>query len=103
VGRAALAAAPPRLDNRFTQSEDYLGAIIDAAGDWDGLLRELDQAGREMFHVIRALDEETAAVPVPAHMVHAGEVQVDGEWVYAEILGDFHTIGHADQLAGLRS
>lgn len=101
AGAELLTGGAPRLDNRFT-ADQYLAAVISAAEDWDGLLRELDQAGREMFHVVVAIDEEVAMTALPAFLVHAGETRVDGEFVFGDLLGDFHAVGHGEQLARLR-
>jgi hypothetical protein len=103
AGSWLLAGLPARLDNRLTQSLQYLGAIVAAAGDWDGLIVALDQAGGELLQVVGALDAATAESKVAAYLVHADAVRVDGEWVFGDILGDFHTIGHTEQLAALRT
>jgi hypothetical protein len=102
AGAELLCGAAPRLDNRYTQSEDYLGAIISAAVDWDGLLRELDQSGGEMFQIVRVVDEALAATALPSMLVHAGETRVDGDFVFGDLIGDFHMVGHGEQLAQLR-
>lgn len=102
AGAWLLAGLPARLDNRLTQSSEYLGAIVAAAGDWDGLITALEQAGHELIHIVEAIDPATAATELPSFLVHAGETRVDGEFVFGDMLGDFHTIGHGEQLAALR-
>jgi hypothetical protein len=99
---ASLADGDPvTIDNRITQSRNYLAAIVAAAGDWSGLVDAFDQSGHELLEMGSRLEEAVANTAVPSYLVHAGEVRVDGDFVFANFLGEFHVVGHREQLERL--
>jgi hypothetical protein len=101
-----LAGRPVRYDNRASQSEPYLRAVIDAAGDWDGLVDAVRWAGRELVSMAEQTSDEQAATEVHIFIVSGGEVVVDEDRPLSFLLQGTATVHlpiHAAQLAALRA
>jgi DinB superfamily len=95
----------PRFESLAAQCVPYLGAIVDAAGGWEGLVEEARRGAEALIAVVGRLTEEQVATSVPAYIWNAGQVLVDGPMTIGEIVhggAAMHLPLHTGQLAGLR-
>jgi hypothetical protein len=96
-----LSGCEPRFDNRASQSVPYLEAVAAAAGDWDGLLASVRQAGDELMRVAARIEPEHARVMVPTHVVDHEHVVIDGPAPLEQLVmvpANIHLSGHFEQL-----
>lgn len=103
IGRA-LAGNPPAFDNSASQAEPLLQAVIDAAGNWQGLLDALEQAGHELIALASDMTDEQAALQIPIKVVSDGRVVIDGPAPLASLVRvpvDTHLRMHLQQLAAV--
>lgn len=103
---AVLAGRKPQFDNRASQSEPYLRAVVEAAGDWDGLVEGVRRGARELVAVAERTSDEQAATEISVYIVSGDEVVVDGPRPLAFLLqgpAAVHLPIHIGQLAALRA
>jgi hypothetical protein len=96
-----LADGEATFDSRGSHSEPYLQAIIDAAGDWDGLVDAVRRGGAELAAVVERIEPEDAARVVQARYLNAEGVVVDSRIELAEVVTasvSDHLPGHIEQL-----
>ena len=101
----ALAGGSPSYDNRPATRERYLGAIIAAARDWNGLIESARRSSREVLDLATALGEE-GRVPHPTLILDGDTVQVDEPVPILALLAAqarVHLPAHAAQLEWLRT
>jgi hypothetical protein len=99
-----LAGRPGRYDNRASQCEPYLRAIIEAAGDWDGLVDAARRGGHELIGITERTSDEHAVTEIHVLIVSGDDVVVDADRTLGSLLqgaAAVHLPLHSKQLAGL--
>lgn len=99
-------AAVVRFENTQCHDGDALGRWADASGDMAGLIRR----GRELASLVCAsmqrLSADQLQTLVHCHLVHDGEVMLDGPMKWGTIAvatqAEMHLPAHAEQLENLR-
>ena len=108
AGAAArvLAGGEATFDSRACQSEPYLEAIVEAAGDWDGLVDAARRGGEELAATIERISPEHGASVVQARSLDAECMVVDSRTRLAELVSaavSDHLPGHTEQLESYRA
>jgi hypothetical protein len=102
----ALAGGQATFDSSACHSEPYLEAIIEAAGDWDGLVDAARRGGAELAAIIERIGPEQEARVVQTRSFDADGVAEDSPMKLAE-LGtapvSVHLPGHTRQLESYRA
>jgi hypothetical protein len=103
AGAAArvLAGGEATFDSRACQSRPYLEAIVEAAGDWDGLVDAARRGGEELAATIERIGPDHGASVVQARSLDAGGMVVDSRTKLAELVTaavSDHLPGHTQQL-----
>jgi hypothetical protein len=96
-----LAGGEASFDSRACQSVPYLEAIVEAAGDWDGLVDAVRGCGAELAATIERIGPEHGASVVQTRSLDAGGAVVDGPVQLAELVTaavSDHLPGHTQQL-----
>jgi len=93
----------PVADNRPTQSEAYLGAIIASADGLEGLVTALAGSAREVAILAGQLDQDRAETLVPTIIVDGGRYRVERPVAFSALLAPAHVLEHRDQIAALNS
>ena len=106
VSHGLIHGETQRFANLDCHDPGYLRQWIDAAGDRAGLItRGREQAG-QVLAILRRLSPEQLATEVPCHLIHDGEVVLDGPrpWAAMSIGAQaaVHLPAHTGQLADLR-
>ncbi|MBV8713477.1 MAG: hypothetical protein JOZ65_00265 [Chloroflexi bacterium] len=99
-----MAGVPTSFDNLASQSEPYLQSIVDAAGDWDGLVSSVRQCGDELIALAGRVTDEQAATPIACKIVSDNSVVIDATVPLSNLVRapvDSHLRMHAQQLAAL--
>jgi hypothetical protein len=97
------AGAPTSFDNLASQSEPYLQAVADAAGDWDGLVAEVERTGNELIALVSTLTDEQAATPIASKVYSDGAVVLDRTVPLSNLVqvpSAMHLGMHLQQLTG---
>jgi hypothetical protein len=107
AGAAArvLADGEATFDSRACHSEPYLEAIVEAAGDWDGLVEAVRRGGAELAATVERIEPEHAASVVQARYSNADGIAVDSPVKLAELVTaavSDHLPGHTEQLESYR-
>lgn len=108
AGAAArvLAGGEVTFDSRACQSQPYLEAIVEAAGDWDGLVEAVRRGGAELAATIERIGPEHGASVVRARFLNADGIAVDSPVKLSELVRaavSDHLPGHTQQLDSYRS
>jgi hypothetical protein len=101
-----LADGQATFDSRACHSEPYLEAIVEAAGDWDGLVEAVRRGGAELAATIERIEPEHAASVVQAHFLNADGIAEDSPMKLAELVTasvSGHLPGHTQQLESYRA
>jgi hypothetical protein len=99
-----MAGMPSSFDNLASQSEPYLQTIVDAAGDWNGLVATLEHTAAEVIALAERLTDEQAATPITTKVVSDGAVVIDRTVPVAgllQVIADAHLRMHMRQLSDL--
>lgn len=101
-----LADGQASFDSRASHSESYLEAIVEAAGDWDGLVEAVRRGGEELAAIIERIEPEHAASLVQARFLNADGIAVDSPVKLADLVTapvSDHLPGHRRQLESYRA
>jgi hypothetical protein len=101
-----LADSQATFDSRACQSEPYLEAIVEAAGDWDGLVEAVRRGGAELAATVERIEPEHAGNVVQTRSLNADGIVVDSPMKLAELVTasvSDHLPGHTQQLESYRS
>jgi hypothetical protein len=96
-----LSGRIPVVDNRPTQSRQYLDAIVRSAAGRGELLGTVRRSGQELVILVSQLAEEQAATSVPTIIVDGGRIRVERPVPYSRLLEASHIREHLEQLHGL--
>jgi hypothetical protein len=102
----ALAEGHATFDSSPCHSQPYLEAIIEAAGDWDGLVDAARRGGAELAAVFARIGPEQAASMVQTRSFDADGTAVESPMQLAEfVMGplSIHLPGHTRQLESYRA
>jgi hypothetical protein len=107
AGAAArvLADGQATFDSRACHSQPYLEAIVEAAGDWDGLVEAVRRGGAELAATVERIEPEHAASVVQARFLDADGIVVDSPIELADLVTasvSDHLPGHTQQLRSYR-
>ncbi len=100
-----LADGLATFDSRTCHSVPYLEAIVEAAGDWDGLVEAVRRGGAELAAIVERIEPEQATSAVQARYLNADGVAVDTPGKLAELVTASeadHLPGHTQQLESYR-
>lgn len=98
---AVMFGADTRFDNRASQCEPYLEAVVAAAGSWDGLLDQVRKAGEELMALVARIEPDQAMKQIPVYVVADGNVVIDSPLPIGQLVmvsAGVHLPGHAEQL-----
>jgi hypothetical protein len=96
-----LAGSGANFDSTATHSLPYLEAIIDAAGDWEGLVDAARRCGAELAATMERIGPAQAASVVQTHSYDADGNAIDRAIELAELVTaavSDHLPGHIQQL-----
>jgi hypothetical protein len=96
-----LAGDQATFDSRASHSEPYLEAIVEAAGDWDGLVDAARRGGAELAATIERMGPDHGTSVVRAHFLNGDGIAVDSPVNLAELVMasvSDHLPGHTQQL-----
>jgi hypothetical protein len=92
----------PVVDNRPTQSRQYLDAIVASVGGRDELLDTLRRSGQEVVILASQLREAQIAIRVPTIIVDGGRIQAQRPLPFSKLLEPSHVREHLAQLLALQ-
>jgi hypothetical protein len=101
-----LADGQATFDSRACHSEPYLEAIVEASGDWDGLVEAVRRGGAELAATVERIEPGHAASLVQARFLDADGIAVDSPIKLAELVAGSvsdHLPGHTQQLESYRA
>jgi hypothetical protein len=99
-----MAGTPTSYDNLASQSAPYLQSVVEAAGDWQGLLHAVRVAGDELIALAAHMTEEQANTPIACKIVSDNAVVLDATVPLSNLVrvpADMHLRMHAQQLTAL--
>lgn len=93
-----LSGRVPVVDNRPTQSRQYLDAIVTGAGGRDELVGTVRRSAQELVYVAAQLTPEQIATRVPTIIVDGGQIRVQQPVEFSSLLGPSHLREHLEQV-----
>ena len=97
-----LSGRIPVVDNRPTQSWEYLDAIVSSAGGRDELLETVRRSGREVIILTSQLGEAQIAIRVPTIFLDGERIKVQRPLPFSEVLEPGHVREHLAQLQAMQ-
>ncbi|MEM7093078.1 MAG: SRPBCC domain-containing protein [Actinomycetota bacterium] len=96
-----------RFENLVCHEPDRLASVIEGAGTRDELIRRGRHTADNVVAAVARLSDDQRETLVHCHLVHDGEVMVEGPrpWgaISIEVQADMHLPAHVDQLRNLRT
>jgi hypothetical protein len=99
-----MSGLPTSFDNLASQSEAYLQSVVDAAGDWDGLVAAVQRGGEELIALAGRMTDEQAATPIASKVVSDNAVRFQETVPLSNLVNvpsAMHLRMHMEQLAAL--
>jgi hypothetical protein len=97
-----LSGRIPVVDNRPTQTREYLDAIVTSAAGRDELLETVRRSGQEVVILGAQLGESQIAIRVPTIIVDSGRIRVQRPLPFSALLEPSHVREHVAQLQAMR-
>jgi hypothetical protein len=99
-----MAGGTASFDNSASQSQPYLESVVEAAGDWDGLLAAVERTGQELVALADRMSDEQASTPIATRIISHNAVVLDASVPLSSLVrvpADAHLRMHVQQLQAL--